>query len=927
MGGLEPQGRTAMSIEEQRHMQQPGEPAPRVLLPVTPTQERCWFLDSMRPGTSSLNVPVRWEIRGHFPAPAIEQALKTIIDRHEILRTRFIEVDGSPQQEVLASVPFKLAVVDLTMLPEDRRMEQMHAIGAREAAAPFNLREAPLIRATLTRMEEDRAFLMLVIHQSAFDGWSIRVLGRELGAIGMAILNGRPHNLPELPLQYGDYALWRQECLASGAIAAEEKYWKRKLDGMPYFELVPDHDRPAERTINSDMVSIELPYEFGIELEDAAKRAGVSFFNFGAAVVAALLHRYTGKTDIGVGTQFAGREDVDLESLIGVFINNIVLRNDLSGDPRFSELVARTSQLVREALENQNLPFHRLVELMRPKRDLSRTPLISVNVILQKAFMEDMHYEQFEICGRPSHTAGALYDFSFQMVGRPAGWRMTIEYNSDLFDRSTLEALIGHWRDVMVAVVADPNLRLSQLLPGLTPRSTAPKLVRVSAMEAALKTHADVADAVAVAPPKTTQAPYAYVTPTPSTLLPLETLPALLALHLADRGQAPPRGISVLMALPRLPNGDVDLAALPQPAARAVLTHHVEQRPASDIEAKLIPIWRDLLGVPSIDRNSHFFDLGGHSLLAVRMVTQASAIFGGKIDVLALFRAPTLGQFAEHIALIDTKAEDWKIVPIQPRGARTPIIAINNTILYYSLAKSLGDDQPFIGVQNYRPDADAPDEARSLEEIAGDYVNLIRAAQPTGPYTLIGLCLGGAIAYETAQQLARDGETPPTVIMFDCWAPGYVQSQPPLRRIGQRIASWAHLQKARIATWREKNMSTKDFFLRYKFVQRFCRIAVRLGWMKEMPAREFMWRPGFEGYLTRARSAYRPKPYAGDVLIMRSEEFPSGPLFDRNFGWRDLVKGRLVVRDIKGGHLTMCQGDRAIDVAHKIEEFLRDGGR
>src|SRR5262249_40214179 len=152
---------------------------------------------------------------------------------------------------------------------------------------------------------------------------------------------------------------------------------------------------------------------------------------------------------------------------------------------------------------------------------------------------------------------------------------------------------------------------------------------------------------------------------------------------------------------------------------------------------------------------SNFFDLGGHSLLALRMVTAASSAFHAKIDVLQLFRAPTVRQFAEHIAGITShvqKVEDWKIVPIHPEGTKTPIIAINNTILYYSLAKHLGPDQPFIGVQNYAPDADAPDETRSMEEIAADYVKLIRAAQPKGPYILIGLCVAGAIAYEVAQQ-------------------------------------------------------------------------------------------------------------------------------------------------------------------------------
>jgi thioesterase domain-containing protein/acyl carrier protein len=920
-----------MSYDEQKPDVHRGGPPPRVLLPVTPTQERCWFLNKLRPGTPSLNVSVRWE-------PAIEQAFRTIIERHEILRTRFVEIDSEPKQEVFDTVPFKLSTVDLTMLPEERRTEQMNEIGRREASAPFDLSKAPLIRAVLVRLEEDRAFLMLTIHQSVFDGWSIKLLGRELGTIGAAICAGRPHGLPDLPLQYGDYALWRQECLKDGALDSEAAYWRRQLEGMPYFEIEPDKDRPPERTPNSAMANFDLPYEIGIELEEAAKRHGVSFFNFGSAILVALLHRYTGKSDIIFGTQIAGREDVDLEDMIGVFINNIVLRNDVSDDPAFGDLVARASDTARQALINQNMPFHRLVEILRPKRDVQRTPLISVNVILQKAFMEDARYGDFELLGRPSPTPGALYDFTFQMVGRLTGWRMTIEYNTDLFERETAEHLLAQWQDVMRAVIANPSARLSSLLPSLAPRNLEKKFTRVSAIERALREHPDVDDAVAVArvADGDAAAPYAYVTPAATTRKPLETLPALLMQHLSSRVDLSPApvGMSVLMTLPCNAAGDVDLAALPPPAKALLPVQLAEHRAApNEIEAKLIEIWREQLSVDQVDRNSNFFDLGGHSLLALRMVTQASAKFGGKIDVLALFRAPTVRQFAEHIASLDHKRDDeWKIVPIQPEGSRTPLIALNNTILYYGLAKHLGADQPFIGVQNYKPDADAPEEIRTLEEIASDYVNLIRAAQPNGPYVLVGLCVAAAIAYEVAQQLTREGEAPPTVIMFDSWAPGHAQSLPQHVQTARKVAEWLHFQKARISAWRNGHLDTKEFLLHYKFVQRLMRFGVSVGLIKKMPQREFLWHPGFEDYLLRARSAYRPKPYAGDVLNFRSEEFPSGaPLFDEKFGWGDLVRGRLEIQDIPGGHLTMCMGDSAIAVAHHIDRFLagradRDAG-
>lgn len=915
-----------MSYDEQKPDLQHGGPPPRVLLPVTPTQERCWFLNKLRPGTPSLNVSVRWEVRGRFPAPAIEQAFRTIIERHEILRTRFVEVHGEPQQEVFGSVAFKLATVDLTMLPEERRSEQMNEIGRREATAPFDLAKAPLIRAVLVRLEEDRAFLMLTIHQSVFDGWSIKLLGRELGMIGQAICEGRPHDLPELPLQYGDYALWRQECLKDGALDGEAAYWRKQLEGFPYFEIEPDKERPPERTPNSAMANFDLPYEIGLQLEDAAKRHGVSFFNFGSAILIALLHRYTGRTDISFGTQIAGRDDVDLESMIGVFINNIILRNNLGDDPSFADLVARQNDTARQAMINQNMPFHRLVEILNPPRDVQRTPLISVNVILQKAFMEDARYGDFELLGRPSPTPGALYDFTFQMVGRLTGWRMTIEYNTDLFERETAEQLLSLWQEVMQAVIANPSLRISTLLPNLTPRSLDKKYARVSAIENALLEHADVEDAIAFVRTGTDNAAaYAYVTPAATTRRPLETLPAVLMRHLASRTDiAPaPSGISVLMALPINASGVVDIAALPPPPKSALLPHHAEAREAAnEIEAKLIEIWREQLGVQQIDRNSNFFDLGGHSLLALRMVTAASAAFGQKLDVLTLFRAPTVRQFAENISGPEHKPDDWKIVPIHPAGSRTPIIAINNTILYYSLAKHLGEDQPFIGVQNYKPDADAPAEQRTMEAIAADYVRLVRAVQPKGPYVLMGLCVAGAIAYEVAQQLSAEGEKPPTIIMFDAWAPGHSQSLPWHMRQARRVAEWWKFQQDRIDMLRE-GMGLYDFLMRYTAWQKLMRLAYNLKLKKKAPVIDFYYHPGFEDHLLRARASYTPKPYAGDVLNFRSDEFPKGePLFDDKFGWSKLIGGRLQVTDIGGGHLTMCAGDSAIAVAHHVEAFI-----
>jgi hypothetical protein len=486
----------------------PIEPNP--VFPCTPAQERCWFLEQMQPGNSALNVAVRWEIRGKVDIVNIEQAFRTIIERHEIFRTRLIDRNGEPMQEVLPHADFKLSVIDLTNLAETERAGRAASIGEQEARRPFDLTSAPLLRVTAIRTAPDRLLLLVMVHQAAFDGWSIRVLGRELGQLLAAYEGKRAPDLPELALQYGDYALWLKEFFACSGFEAEKAYWQEQLAGAPYFEIETDRPRGERRTSNGQMISQMLPKEVGDRLEAAAKTAGVSMFNLSCAVIAAILHRTTAETDVVFGTQVAGRDDTDLEALIGVFINNLVLRFDASGDPAFRDFLARAETTLRGALMHQKLPFHKLVELKNPPRDLARTPLIAINVILQRAFLENARYDTFELVGVPSPSPGAFYDLNFQMVGRPEGWRMALEYNSDLFDRETADDLLRGWKQALEAVAFDPGLRLSQLpAPKPRPKKAGRSGDAFSALRQVLASHPAVADAVVV-PTEATQARKAY---------------------------------------------------------------------------------------------------------------------------------------------------------------------------------------------------------------------------------------------------------------------------------------------------------------------------------------------------------------------------------------------------------------------------------
>jgi thioesterase domain-containing protein/acyl carrier protein len=441
----------------------PSTAAPHVVgeFPCTQTQLRCWVLDQLQPGNPALNVAVRWEIRGNFKASTIEAAFRKIIQRHEILRTRFVERQGNPYQQVLDTVEFKLSVIDVRNMPSEQREQRILSIGEETASAPFDLTRGGLFRVTLLMVENNRAFLLITAHQTCFDGWSIRVLGRELGEIASAMEAGRSPVLPDLPLQYGDFALWQQEYLSSYGFETEKSFWKETLAGAPYFEVPSDHPRPAIKTTNGNIISAAKPIEFGELIEAAARDHKVSLYAYGVAIVSAVLHRVTGAEDILFGTQIAGREHSDLEPMLGVFINNLVLRVPVRPQMNFEEHLRSANETVSAAVNHQRMPFNKLVEFINPVRDPSRNPLISVNFNLSKAFMEDRRYGDFELISAASQSPGVVYDISFGMVGRPSGWRMSIEYNTDLFDRSTIERILQLWQDVYEQALNTPTAPLS----------------------------------------------------------------------------------------------------------------------------------------------------------------------------------------------------------------------------------------------------------------------------------------------------------------------------------------------------------------------------------------------------------------------------------------------------------------------------------
>ncbi|MGJ8545978.1 MAG: condensation domain-containing protein [Sulfitobacter sp.] len=433
--------------------------------PCTHTQLRCWVIDKLSPGNPALNVVARWTLRGRVVPDQLEQAFAALIERHEILRTRFIEIDGTPMQEVVDAPPFKLSIFDLCRIDPAQQQTKIDEIAAQTTVQAFDLAQPHPLRAALLALGPLESVLLITGHQACFDGWSIGVLGRELGQTLAAIAAHKAPDLPELPLQFGDYALWQQDALTPESLGEERAYWSRALADLTPFEVPRDVAGQPGTPPASDTVAHAEPAEFGQRMEAACRQLQTSPFALGVAVLSALLHRATGQTDVSFGTQVAGRDEPELEHMIGVFINNLVLRAETRGEISFAEHLGNCTDMVTQALAHRRLPFEKLVELLNPPRRAGRNPLISVNYILQQFSLGDHAQGDVEFINTPSRSPAAVYDLNFVMVGRPSGWRFSLEFDKSRYSTQRAAGLLAAWRAIYAQVLDDPSICLNTL-PG-----------------------------------------------------------------------------------------------------------------------------------------------------------------------------------------------------------------------------------------------------------------------------------------------------------------------------------------------------------------------------------------------------------------------------------------------------------------------------
>jgi amino acid adenylation domain-containing protein len=447
-------------------------------LPLSFSQQRLWFLDQLEPGSSVYNMPVALRLEGALRIEVLAAALAEIARRHESLRTRFERVDGEPVQVIEEPGRLRLPVVDLGSLARPLREREARRLAREEARRPFDLGRGPLLRTSLVRLGPEEHALLATLHHSVSDGWSMGVLRREMGALYRAFAAGEPSPLPELAVQYADYAAWQRGWLSGAVLDAEVSHWRERLAGVPLFlELPWDRPRPAVRSPRGARESVRLSSALSQALAALARREGSTSFMTLLAAFQTLLSRLSGQPDVSVGIPVAGRTRMETENLIGFFVNTLVLRTDLSGDPPFRELLRQVRETALQAHAHQNLPFDKLVEELAPQRSLSYTPLFQVLFVVQNAPREDLDLPGVRLRGiEGAEEETTKFDLTLGLTESREGLRGSLEYSTDLFDGSTMRRWLNSLETLLSGVVAEPGLRLSDL-PLLNPAERAQLLV------------------------------------------------------------------------------------------------------------------------------------------------------------------------------------------------------------------------------------------------------------------------------------------------------------------------------------------------------------------------------------------------------------------------------------------------------------------
>ncbi len=441
------------------------QPVDRMLdLPLSFAQTRLWFLNQLDGSSATYNIPVALELNGELNIAALERSILEIVRRHEILRTSFQLVGDTPVQVIVEPPDSIVSVVDLRSIPVAEQTSKVQQFAEAEAQQPFDLAARSLLRVTLLQLSDRSYVLLVTMHHTISDGWSMGVFIQELTVLYAAYCDQQPSPLPELSIQYADFAYWQRQWLTGDVLQTQLNYWRQLLTGAPpLLELPTDRPRPSIQTFRGKTQEFQIDRDLTDKIKPLSQKSGATLFMTLMAAFATLLYRYSGQADIVIGSPIANRNREELEPLIGFFVNTLVLRTQVQGNLSFLELQARIKDMTLDAQDHQDLPFEKLVEELQPKRSLSYTPLFQVMFVLENTPMQELSLPGLTLKPLELENVNAKFDLTLSIAETELGLEGAWEYNTDLFDPTTIERMSGQFHTLLAGIVANPQLSVAQL--------------------------------------------------------------------------------------------------------------------------------------------------------------------------------------------------------------------------------------------------------------------------------------------------------------------------------------------------------------------------------------------------------------------------------------------------------------------------------
>jgi thioesterase domain-containing protein/acyl carrier protein len=789
-------------------------------LPLSFAQQRFWFLYQFEPDSPANNVPVVVRFTGNLDLDVLNRSITTVARRHEVLRSRFPLVDGQPVLVIDPKFEVELPIVDLQVIPNYQQEAETHRIITKDARQPFDLEKGPLLRVTLFRLSAQEHLLLWNMPCIICDGTSSDLFYRELTTCYVAYATGKSPDLPELPIQYADFAHWQRQYLQGEVLDSHLNYWQQQLSGnLVSLQLPTDYPRSSGlRTCRGDRYARMLPKLLHQDLLTLSQQLGTTLFVVLLATFDVLLHRYSQQDDILTTFVSSGRNRVETENLIGFFSNTLILRTHFDQELTFRELVQRIHRQNLDAYTHQELPFERLVDALSPEQRQGRSPLFQTKFTLNPPWtngqgmavvkLPDLQIES--LFGYIYHGK-TKYDLILVTREQDQGLGAVIDYNAELFAEETMERMMGHFQTLLESIIVNPDQAITTMLL-LTP-SEQQLLAAWSRRERDLSAicSTTVSNLQANSNPEGLFKPLAnvqaYLLDRYLQLVPIG-VPGELYLggEGLDQGNLNPDLMNLIpnpfsngSTIQLYPTGkwaryspESHLEFIDQndnSALKSTSSNTSRKLPDNTfrdvIEQQLTQIWQGLLGLEGINVQDNFFDLGGHSLLAVRLFAEIETAFNKQLPLSVLLQAPTIEQLA-NVLRSEVSSDLWSpLVAIQPQGTKPPLFCIHgggfNVLVYRHLAINLGVDQPVYGLEarDYDPEKGILD---SMEALAISYVREIQRVQPKGPYLLAGLSNGGNIALEMAQHLQAQGHQVALLAMFDSYGPNGIKLLPPLHR-------------------------------------------------------------------------------------------------------------------------------------------------